>query len=683
MDKKRYQELRYNSLITDGISERCNRSNRPSGNYIKREKLGGGLVSLPKQAVIDPIKLIMTTAEVPEKKRICPNCNEKVNRPTGFCPKCGAEYNFQPSLKAGDVINGRFEVKGPISFGGLGWIYLARDIILSRWVVLKGLLNHKNGDGIDASVTERQFLASVKHPKIVSIYDFIQYDSEGFIVMEYIGGKTLKSIRMERGPLPVEEAVSYILGILPAFSYLHSQGLVYCDFKPDNIMLEGDDVKLIDMGSVRKIGDSNGDIFGTTGYTAPEAYDDPVEVSDLYTIGRTLAVLIMDFKFQSEYEHSLPLPNKHPVLGKNESLYKFLLKALHKDINARFQSADEMMDQLYGVLREITSLNDVSKPIESQIFIYDKHIDSEDITDTEQCKFSLLPALKIDVNDICLNDLLKLSAMTDEIKKISFLKHLADKYGDNSKETRFRLADSYILAKDFTSAEIILKKLELEDKFDWRVHWYKGKLFLAQDNGASAKNEFEKVYYEIPGETAPKLALGYAFEKQNLLDDAIKYYNKTAKTDIDNAAACFGLARCFMKKNNIEGSANSLNLVPVNHSLYTQSRIVLIKVLMSDENLLSEKLIEQLSQIILSINTENEYIHQLAAKVLTNASAIIEKKKVKENPDLIILGCKFKKRDLRFGAEKEYRKAAQYAVTMQEKIHWITLANAVRPKTLF
>ncbi len=70
--------------------------------------------------------------------------------------------------------------------------------------------------------------------------------------MEYVGGKTLKQIRQERGPLPPAEAIAYVHRILPALGYLHRMGMVFCDFKPDNVMLEHDDVKLIDLGGVRR-----------------------------------------------------------------------------------------------------------------------------------------------------------------------------------------------------------------------------------------------------------------------------------------------------------------------------------------------------------------------------------------------------------------------------------------------
>src|SRR5271168_3757698 len=266
------------------------------GSTSRRRALGGGLVSLPFQPTQEPLDLLMKDPTVPAGKRICQKCGTPALYDKGFCTYCGAEYNFVPGLKAGDLVAGQYRVKGPVAYGGLGWIYLGFDELLNRWVVLKGLLNSKDEEAAAAAMAERQFLAAVKHPKIVQIFNFTHQGVEGFIVMEYVGGKTIAAIRRERGPLPVAEAIAYILGILPAFAYLHGQNLVYCDFKPNNFMLEGDDVKLIDMGAVRRIGDPDGAVFGTVGYMAPEADQDPIAVSDLYTIGRSLAELVMNFK---------------------------------------------------------------------------------------------------------------------------------------------------------------------------------------------------------------------------------------------------------------------------------------------------------------------------------------------------------------------------------------------------
>ena len=212
----------------------------------------------------------------------------------------------------------QYEVLGCLAFGGLGWIYLARDRNVSdRWVVLKGLLNTGDADAMAAAVAERQFLAQVEHPNIVRIYNFVQHadrqtgESAGYIVMEYVGGKSLKQIlqdaRLGGGSVPVAHAIAYAIEVLPALGYLHDRGLVYCDFKPDNVIQTEEQLKLIDMGGVRGV-DSEGPIYGTVGYQAPEiGTEGPSVSSDLFTVARALAVLTFEFKgYQSTYKFTLP-----------------------------------------------------------------------------------------------------------------------------------------------------------------------------------------------------------------------------------------------------------------------------------------------------------------------------------------------------------------------------------------
>ncbi len=323
-----------------------------------RRQLGLGLVQVPEMPPLDPASVLMAEPVVPLGKRFCTHCNEALKREKGFCPKCGKPYSFTPTLKAGDVVADQYEVAGCLAYGGLGWIYLAKDTLLSRWVVLKGLLNAQDEAGAAAAVAERQFLAAVKHPNIVGIYNFAQRGSEGFIVMEYVGGKTLRAIRKERGPLPVAEAIAYIHRILGAFAYLHRQEppLVYCDFKPDNFMLEGDDVKLIDMGGVRRVDDLGGDIYGTKGYSAPgggrRTHAGVGPVHRRAHAGRAGG----GFSRVPEHLRIHPAaPGDLPILTGQESLYRWLTKATRADPDERFQTADEMADQLAGVLREIVA----------------------------------------------------------------------------------------------------------------------------------------------------------------------------------------------------------------------------------------------------------------------------------------------------------------------------------------
>src|SRR6185437_4826463 len=148
--------------------------------------------------------------------------------------------------------------------------------------------------------------------------------------------------------------------VLPALGYLHSRGLVYCDFKPDNVIQTEEQLKLIDMGGVRRVDDDDSAIYGTIGYQAPEIADEgPSPSSDLYTVGRALAVLTFEFNgYQSTYEHSLPDPSGIPVLAENESFLRAVRHATNPDPDNRFESAAEMADQLTGVLREVLAVAD-------------------------------------------------------------------------------------------------------------------------------------------------------------------------------------------------------------------------------------------------------------------------------------------------------------------------------------
>ena len=342
---------------------------------LRSARLGGGITTVRPAPEIDAAKALLKDPTVPENKRFCPKCGEPVGRgrdgkpgrTTGFCANCRHPFSFDPKLKAGDLVAGQYQVAGCLAHGGLGWIYLARDKNVSdRWVVLKGLLNSADPDALAAAIAEQRFLAQVSHPSIVEIYNFVTHDDAGYIVMEYVGGTSLKSILKQRmqaagtyDPLPVDQALAYILEILPSFQYLHDLGLVYCDFKPDNIIQVGDEVKLIDLGGVRRADDEDSAIFGTVGYQAPEVAELGVSVaSDIYTIGRTLVVLTMEFRgYQTTYLNTLPAQDTVPVFQRYDSFYRLVAKACAPNRDDRFVSADELRSQMIGVLREVVALD--------------------------------------------------------------------------------------------------------------------------------------------------------------------------------------------------------------------------------------------------------------------------------------------------------------------------------------
>jgi hypothetical protein len=132
-------------------------------------------------------------------------------------------------LKTGQLLNNRYAIVKSIGSGGMGAVYLAEDVVLKRQVVIKALLSEGNKELVAQSIKEREFLATIKHANIVSIYDFLTIGTQGFIVMEHVNGKTLEQIMEEQGhPFEVAEAIRYLLGILPAFTYPGLSALTLC-----------------------------------------------------------------------------------------------------------------------------------------------------------------------------------------------------------------------------------------------------------------------------------------------------------------------------------------------------------------------------------------------------------------------------------------------------------------------
>jgi serine/threonine-protein kinase PknG len=649
-----------------------------------RKQLGAGLITLPDLPSTEPEKAIMGDPKVPERKRYCPGCNTALKREAGFCGKCGQKYSFLPTLNPGDVVGGQYEVKGAIAYGGLGWIYLGFDKLLSRYVVLKGLLNVNDESSAAAAVAERQFLAAVKHPNIVGIYNFAQRGSEGFIVMEYVGGKTLKQIRQERGPLPVAESIAYIHRILPAFAYLHNMGLVYCDFKPDNVMLEKDDVKLIDMGGVRRIDDQQGDIYGTVGYSAPEASEGPTPVSDLYTVGRSLAVLLTEIHgFSSDHRYRLPTPQEEAVFAQQESLYRCLLKATAEKADDRFESAEEMTEQLLGVLREVVALESGTVRPATSIYFGGDILAMESGDEMEPVKpdYRYLPMTSLDTSDPAFQRVNNANMLPNPKTRAAALQ-AASQQAPKSREARLRLADALAEIGRYSEAEALLKTLGTEDPWDWRVLWFLGRLKLSNRDAKGALQHFDQVYFDLPGEFAPKLALALSAELAGMRDIAIKMYDLVSRTDPSFVSAAFGLARCLLATGDRNGAVKALDRVPQSAGLYLRSRIDAARILISaDHTPPGSNDLAQAAALVESLSLDTMDKHRLSSQILTSALLLLTSRKLKPDNKVRIFTATLQEDPLRFNLEKSFRAMAQLS-TGDTRINLVDRANSVRPRTL-
>ncbi|HYJ75904.1 MAG TPA: tetratricopeptide repeat protein [Kineosporiaceae bacterium] len=661
-----------------------------SSTRLRGARLGAGLTTIPSVPPIDPSKAILVNPQVPEERRFCAKCGSPVGRSRdgrpgraeGFCPQCRTPFSFTPKLKPGDIVGGQYEVQGCLAHGGLGWVYLARDTVLSgRWVVLKGLLNSGDPDAYAAAVAEREFLAKVEHPLIVEIYNFVLHEGAGYIVMEYVGGTSLKDLLKQRtaanggkyDPLPLDQAIAYVVEILPAFSYLHDMGLLYCDFKPDNIIQVGDAVKLIDLGGVRRIDDLDSAIYGTVGYQAPEVPDvGPSIASDIYTLGRTLAVLAMEFRgYQSTYVSSLPPVAETSLFQQYDSFYRLLAKACAADPADRFQTADELRVQLIGVLREIvaTRTSDGGRARHSApSVLFEAPVVESDVLDWKH-----LPALKVDSGDPMSAWLSALSISEPQARLDALYRAPQE-----TVEVRLEIARTAIAAGRPEIADGIITKVLQDDPWEWRAVWVSGLTALGAGDVASARAAFNAVYGQVPGELAAKLALAYACERSGEDDVAESLYTVCARTDANyTAPAAFGLARIRRSRGDLDGALAALDLVPSTSRGYVEARRQRATLLAA-----SGRGLPALSDALGSIDSvtiDPLDRARLRAEVLDAALTTVLDKGPQEK--VLIDGVPATQRPLRDAVERAYRDLAALTSTHDERVRLVDRANTVRNRT--
>ncbi|NEA61314.1 serine/threonine-protein kinase [Streptomyces sp. SID12488] len=737
------------------------RSSGSSAGSTGRGRLGAGLVEVPGVPRPDPRAMVLDNPEVPERKRFCSrsDCGAPVGRARGegrpgrtegFCTKCGHPYSFAPKLSAGDVVHGQYEVVGCLAHGGLGWVYLAVDRAVSdRWVVLKGLLDTGDQDAMAAAISERRFLAEIEHANIVRIYNFVEHldqrtgSLDGYIVMEYVGGKSLKEIANDRrtpagkrDPLPVEQACAYGIEALEALGHLHSRNLLYCDFKVDNAIQTEDQLKLIDMGAVRRMDDDESAIYGTVGYQAPEVAEvGPSVASDLYTVARTLAVMTFDFQgYTNVFVDSLPDPDHIEVFRQYESFYRLLVRATDPDPARRFASAQEMSEQLTGVLREVVSLQTGrARPALSTLF-------GPEVTVTDSELFGVLdgevsrlgarvatprkksappaaPAVSgatraltgaprlvkaIDAGAAALA--LPVPRVDPADPNAGFLAGLlASAAGEliaalavvpaQSTETRLREVRARLENGDAATALESLVRLEEERPDDWRVVWYRGVAALVTGDHEGAALSFDAVYDAFPGESPPKLALGLCAEVLGQLDNAAEYYRLVWTTDPSYVSAAFGLARVQLAAGDRRSAVTTLESVPGASIHYTAARVAAVRARLRQRTAVAADapFLDDLIASAVQVEALGGYgldavrREQLSTEVLGCALDWILSHGQSSAPPAVggrvLLGSDLDERGLRFGLERSYRTLARLAQGGEERIDLVERANRYRPRT--
>ncbi|MFF2551093.1 tetratricopeptide repeat protein [Nocardia sp. NPDC058058] len=683
-----------------GSSRSSSRSTRTAGS--SRGRLGAGLVSIPEVPYRDPATAVLADPRVPERDRFCSNCSQPVGRgregapgrADGFCGRCGTGYSFTPKLAPGDLVAGQYEVLGCLAHGGLGWVYLARDHNVSeRWVVLKGLLDSGDADAMAAAAAEQRFLAGVEHPNIVKIFNFVRHPDPrtgapvGYIVMEYIGGASLKELRSARDesnalrPLPLPRALAYMLEILPALGYLHSMGLLYCDFKPDNVIQTEEQLKLIDLGAVRRMDDQDSAGYKTDGYCAPELEADGASVeSDLFTVARTLAVLSFNFDYRGVHRYTLPSAAEVPLLEQFPSFHRLLDRATAADPAERFATAAEMGEQLTGVLREVVAAQDaLPHPAISTVFSGERSAFGIDPatwpTVPEMAVIAAaLPIPLVDPADPAAG-LLATTTVADPRLLLRALESVVSA----SPEVILARVRARIEIGHFDYAAADLATLENSERADWRITWYRGLAALAAGESATARELFDTVYYLLPGERSAQLAFAAATECAGDTRTAARLYEQVWRTDRAYPSAAFGLARTRAQDGDIDGAIAAAESVPASSSHHLAAQLAALRIQIAGglERHDAGYLIAAGRRLdALDLDPQAKARNGIA---VLDAALTLTTGPARPPATTRVLECRCEEAALRRALEGQYRELARLAPDRITRRDLVNRANAIRP----
>ncbi len=270
----------------------------------------------------------------------------------------------------GDKINDRYQIIKTIGEGGMANVYLANDIILNRQVAVKILRGDLADDEKFVRRFQREALSASKlnHPNIVEVYDVGEDNGQYYIVMEYVDGKTLKSLVKKRGALTLPEVIDIMTQLLSAIMCAHDSYIIHRDIKPQNVMiLEDGKVKIMDFGIAMALNSNEltqtNSVMGSVHYLPPEQANGSGSTikSDIYSLGILMYELLtgkVPFKGDNAVEIAIkqmkePIPSvckQNPDIP--QSIENIILRACAKNPKNRYDSVKEMHEDILKALNE-------------------------------------------------------------------------------------------------------------------------------------------------------------------------------------------------------------------------------------------------------------------------------------------------------------------------------------------
>ena len=315
----------------------------------------------------------------------CQRCHARNNEGSRFCGSCAAplhpggpeaasltrtiETPVQV-IRPGTAVAGKYRIIEELGHGGMGIVYKAEDLKLKRFVALKFLPPHllDSPELKERFLIEAQAAAALNHPNICTIYEVGESEERPYIAMEFVDGETLRD-RLRRGPLPPQEAVDLAAQVAAGLGEAHRKGIIHRDIKSANIMVTATgQAKVMDFGLAKVRGGSSitksQTTVGTVAYMSPEQAEgeDLDTRTDLWSLGVVLyEMLTGELPFKGDRDvsviysivHAEPRSLKVRRPPVPEELQRVVGRALRKNREARYGSADEMLDDLKAYQRSL------------------------------------------------------------------------------------------------------------------------------------------------------------------------------------------------------------------------------------------------------------------------------------------------------------------------------------------
>ena len=545
---------------------------------------------------------------------VCPKCGAPVRPNAKFCKECGYRFSAiataQPAggtlqqLQIGQVLAGRYRITAVVGGGGMGAVFKAVDMHLKtraepegRLAAVKAILNTDDPELLAAARDEREMLIRLDHPNIVRIYDIVEEHGIPYIVMAFVQGTSWKQMYDDHGgPLAESEALRLLLGIRGAFEYLHHRtpAVVYRDFKPGNVIevTEANGQRrqvLIDLGTaVEYIPGQRREAWGTVGYAPPEigGICEQPPTMDLFTIVSTLAALLgVDV---SEQQITAPPHAEWPV---SQEIYDLVVRGRDPDPTVRFQTVEELFDQLEGINRFIQGQerarlsgtpqlpSHTTNPLSGALVPVQSTLFTGKIFAGTTGKISALPALSTsDPAAAALQSARDLMAAGRYMEALGQL--------DVALRTNPASIDGHLLRAASLSnlgrTDEARAELERANRLStpatrWRTLLVQAQAAEAGKDYPQAEQLYRALMQQVPGEVLPKQALADIYRETGRYQDAADLYHRVVAADPANADAVLGWADSLVALDHTDSAIQVLNAVNENALRYVDAQLQLIE----------------------------------------------------------------------------------------------------------